>query len=76
MSSQLASNGIIFSIALALRPRIAWNSYARCWRSDECEADNSSKKDWHCNMIGKFNLDVPNILYLETKQMKIYINLI
>ena len=48
MSSQLASDGIILSTAGASKLMTACNSYARCCRSVEWEADNSSTKDWHC----------------------------
>jgi hypothetical protein len=45
MSSQLASDGIIDPIALTSKPMTAWSSYARCCKSVEWEADNSSIRD-------------------------------
>lgn len=45
ISSQLASAGIIFPTAWASKPMVACNSYARCCKSVEWDADSSSIKD-------------------------------
>lgn len=70
ISSQLASSGMIFSTVCLSKPSKACNSYARCCKSVECDADSSSISDWHCrseDMSNKLEKHKLTSVFLECK---------